>query len=267
MENQEPLCGLCEQPIRAGEELGEAHNGRTPEHRLRAHRECVRWSQAILRGLGPECTRQTSLPGPAPEGILIHDVASVITYWSTGAAAMYGWTEAEAHGQVVSELLRAEYPQPLAEIEAAIMRDAYWHGELVHTRRDGTRLRVASHWALQCDEHSQPRAIFQWNTDVGARRRLEAEHAARAQLEGVLLAARTMEHELNNQLTPTVGYTALLAADPALPAHLRRAATQAFRGATEAGRTLARLMQLTALQEKQWGAELAPTIDLERSSA
>jgi PAS domain S-box-containing protein len=211
--------------------------------------------------------RQASLLELASDGIFVRDLEGVITYWSAGAAAMYGWSKAEVLGQVVCQLLRTEYPQPLAELEAAVLRNGHWRGELVHTRRDGTRLIVASRWALQRDERGRPLAILELNTDVTERRRLEAERTERAQLEGVLLAARTMEHELNNKLTPTLGYTGLLAEDPALPEHLRRAASQAFEGAAQAGQILRRLMQLTAIQEKRWGTKVGTTIDLECSSA
>jgi len=42
-----------------------------------------------------------------------------------------------------------------------------------------------------------------------------------ARLEGVRLAARTLEHHLTNHLTLTVGYAELIAEDPELPERLR----------------------------------------------
>ena len=169
-----------------------------------------------------------------------------------------------AQGRIAHELLHTEFPQPLAEIEAAVIHQGGWEGEVTHHRRDGTRLIVASRWALQRDDHGQPLAMLELNTDVTERQRLETERGERARLEGVVLAARTMEHELNNKLTPTAGYAALLARDPSLPAHLRRAATQALEGAQAASRILNRLRQLTSIQEKEWGANVGPTIDLDR---
>ncbi|HLH27254.1 MAG TPA: response regulator [Chloroflexota bacterium] len=218
-------------------------------------RQRLKQQQAVLR-------RQASLLELATDGIFVRDLEGVITYWSTGAVGLYGWTKAEAQGKVSHELLHTEFPRPRAEIEAAVVHEGGWEGELIHTRRDGTRLVVASRWSLQRDDYGRPLAILELNTDVTERQRLEAERAERARLEGVVLAARTMEHELNNKLTPTAGYAALLARDPALPAHLRRAATQALGGAQEASRILNRLRQLTAIQEKTWGANVGPTIDL-----
>ena len=96
--------------------------------------------------------------------------------------------------------------------------------------------------------------------------RLEAERAARARLEGVLLAVRTLEHELNNTLALTVGWAGLAAADPALPAALRPAVEEARRGAEAAVDIVQRLRQLTHIEEIQWGPNLHSTIDLSRAS-
>ena len=47
-----------------------------------------------------------------------------------------------------------------------------------------------------------------------------------ARLNGVRLAARTLEHHLTNHLTLTVGYAELIAEDPELPERLRDMALQ-----------------------------------------
>jgi integral membrane sensor domain MASE1 len=99
------------------------------------------------------------------------------------------------------------------------------------------------------------------------RRALEVERVARARLEGILLAARTMEHELGNKLAVTLGWTELLAANPALPASLRSAAEEALDGAVQATTILRQLQALSRVQETNWGPDVPPTIDLARSTA
>jgi integral membrane sensor domain MASE1 len=96
------------------------------------------------------------------------------------------------------------------------------------------------------------------------RRQLEEARVARARLEGVLLAARTIEHELCNQLALTVGWAELLKADPALPPALREAADGAHTGALAAATTVQQLQQLNWLPETDWGPDLPTTIDLAR---
>jgi len=76
--------------------------------------------------------------------VFVHDMNNVITYWNRGAEEQYGWTREEAAGRVTSELLQAHFPEPLETILAGLLRTGRWDGELVHTRRDGTKAVVAS---------------------------------------------------------------------------------------------------------------------------
>lgn len=66
-------------------------------------------------------------------------------------------------------------------------------------------------------------------------------------LESVVLAARTMQAEMNNQLALSVGYGELLTKSPRLPDDLRLQAEEALRGAEEAAETLARLCRIARL--------------------
>ena len=45
-------------------------------------------------------------------------------------------------------MLRTEFPVPEAEIEAALLRDGRWEGELVHHTRDGRPFAVAARWVV-----------------------------------------------------------------------------------------------------------------------
>lgn len=82
---------------------------------------------------------------------------------------------------------------------------------------------------------------------------------ALARLEAVLLATRTAESELTDQLTRTIGYAELLSRDPALPGHLREAARQAADGAAAAAEILIRLRHETSSQESEWCPRSDPT--------
>ena len=83
-----------------------------------------------------------------------------------------------------------------------------------------------------------------------------------AHLEGILLAARTFEHELNTKLTSTVGYCQLMLRDRALPDHLRERAELALAGALEASEIIRRLLVLSDPTVIDWGATGETTIDL-----
>lgn len=85
-------------------------------------------------------------------------------------------------------------------------------------------------------------------------------------LQGVHLAAHTMQHELGNTLTRTSGYTQLLASQATLTAEGQAAAQQALRGVQEAIAIVQRLEAVATLEETDWGPNIPPTIDLARSS-
>ena len=88
---------------------------------------------------------------------------------------MYELTFAQAHGQVVHQLLQTEFPKPLPQIEEEVVRAGRWEGELIHTRRDGSRLIVASRWALQRDGLGRPKAFLEINRDITERKHAEEE--------------------------------------------------------------------------------------------
>jgi light-regulated signal transduction histidine kinase (bacteriophytochrome) len=63
----------------------------------------------------------------------------------------------------------------LEEIKARLFAYGHWEGEVVHTRRDGGRIVVASHWVLHKNELDEPRAILEVNNDITERKRAEEE--------------------------------------------------------------------------------------------
>jgi PAS domain S-box-containing protein len=116
---------------------------------------------------------QGQLLNLAHDMILVREVDGAITFWNTGAERVYGWTQEEAIGQVSHDLLRTKFPVPLEQIQAELEKKGYWDGELVHSQRDGTKLVVASRWALQTDERGQPRAYLEINNDITGRKHAE----------------------------------------------------------------------------------------------
>ena len=79
----------------------------------------------------------------------MRDEHDVITYWNRGAEELYGWTKEEAIGTVAHTRMQTVFPAPLPDIMAELTRTGRWEGELVHTRRDGTPVVVASRWSLR----------------------------------------------------------------------------------------------------------------------
>ncbi|HEY3058546.1 MAG TPA: hypothetical protein VGL99_06180 [Chloroflexota bacterium] len=83
-----------------------------------------------------------------------------------------------------------------------------------------------------------------------------------ARLDGVRLAARTLEHHLTNHLTLTVGYAELIAEDPELPERLRDMARQVLDSAQAAVDSVRRLRQVDQVHLIDEGMPGGPLIEL-----
>lgn len=149
------------------------------------------------------------------DAVLVRDMENVITYWNHGAQQLYGWTSEEAVGQLTHVLLQTKFPLPLPELRARFLRDAFWEGELVHRRRDGTEIVVASRWLLQRTGEGIATAIFEINNDITPRKRAEAElrdseerfqRLANATFEGIAIHEQGKILETNQALVEMFGY-------------------------------------------------------------
>lgn len=113
---------------------------------------------------------QAELLDLSHEAILMRDPINRILSWSHGAERLYGWTAQEALGHLSHTFLRTRFPTNRQTIEAQLERDGQWEGELVHTRQDGSTIRVQSHQMLLRDEHQQVTAILELNHPLDAQK-------------------------------------------------------------------------------------------------
>jgi len=118
---------------------------------------------------------QAGLLDVTHDTIFVRNMNDVITYWNRGAEALYGWSKEEALGKVSHHLLQTKFPAPLDRINASMLEAGRWEGELVHSKRDGTQVTVASRWSLQRDEGGQLAGILETNNDITERKRVEAQ--------------------------------------------------------------------------------------------
>lgn len=86
---------------------------------------------------------------PAEDAMMVRNTDGTIKYWSEGAQKLYGWEPGVTLGAISHRLLKTVFPEPLDAIEAALGNKGYWEGQLIHERRDGSKVAVASHWKLQ----------------------------------------------------------------------------------------------------------------------
>jgi len=105
--------------------------------------------------------------------IFVRDAKDIITYWNRGAQELYGWTQVEALGKVTHNLLHTNFTEPLEQINATLLRTGRWDGELVHSKRDGTQVVVASRWSVQRDQQGRSIGTLETNNDITERKRAE----------------------------------------------------------------------------------------------
>src|SRR5256886_11445403 len=165
--------------------------------RLRKSAETLRESAAPL-----DLTHDT---------IFVRDVNDVITYWNRGAEESYGWNRNEAVGQNSHDLNQTVFPAPLEDITAELIRTGRCEGELIHTRRDGTKVVAACRWSLPRDDYGCHAATLETNNDITERKRAgealqqtqaELAHVTRGTTLGELAAS--IAHEINQPLAAII---------------------------------------------------------------
>jgi PAS domain S-box-containing protein len=111
-------------------------------------------------------TKRARLLDLSSDAIMVRDGADRVTYLNQSACDLYGYSREEAMGRVTHELFRTEFPEPLEHITGQLHRDGRWTGELIHRRKDGTKIVVASRWALDKDERGNQNCVLETNNDI-----------------------------------------------------------------------------------------------------
>jgi PAS domain S-box-containing protein len=149
--------------------------------------------------------------------------------------------KASQNGQSAASKVRAEVAVPLLDEETLI-------GAISVTTFDETR-----RFTLEDAELLEVLAGLAAASLVGHEE---------ARLGGVLLSARTAQHEVNNRLSLVRGYGEIVADHPDLPDDLKHPAQEIVRASRAAAEILRKLGKLDALREVEWGPGLRPTLDL-----
>jgi PAS domain S-box-containing protein len=185
----------------------------------------------VEAALMQDLKHQALLLASASDAIIeLMDVNDTVQYWNHGAETLYGWSTAEAVGKNIHSLLKTVFPTPLDEIKAMLVKQRDWAGEVIHTKRDGTQVFVASHWTLQRDGEAGTTTWLEINRDITERKKSELE----------LLSAHN-ELEQSNKSLRELSATLLRAQDE----ERRRIARELHDGT---GQTLvALILALTAL--------------------
>lgn len=135
--------------------------------------ETMHDAQIKLQVSREEAEQKSQLLDFAHDYIMVRDLDSRVIYWNQGAEKGYGFTVAEAIGQVTHELLQTKFPEPLDVIMTELMARGHWEGELVHSRKNGQEIFVQSHWTLNRDAAGNPVSLMEINHDITKQKKAE----------------------------------------------------------------------------------------------
>jgi len=157
---------------------------------------------------------QAALLDYAQDAICVRDLESQITYWSSGAERLYGWTKEEAVGRNEFDLLFIEITPDISKAQTEVVKHGEWSGELSQRKKSGEEVIVQSRWALVRSDKGEPQSVLVINTNITDRKKLEAQFLRAQRLESIGTLAGGIAHDLNNVLSPIM-----------LGAHLLRSKT------------------------------------------
>jgi PAS domain S-box-containing protein len=154
--------------------------------------------------------QQAALIDITSDAIFVCDLSNRILFWSQGAERMYGWLAAEVQANIAHELFQQESLSQLTEAQSIVIEQNNWYGELKQLTKDGREIIVESRWTLITDQQGNPQSILVVNTDITEKKQLEKQLLHSQRLESIGTLAGGIAHDLNNILTPILGFTQLL---------------------------------------------------------
>jgi two-component system, cell cycle sensor histidine kinase and response regulator CckA len=173
-------------------------------------------AQELLKQREKRIEQQAGLLDASRDAMIVRDLEDRIEYWNSAATEIYGWTEAEAVGESMRDLLRVS-AETYAIAKTTTLFNGRWNGDVQKTARDGRTLIMDCRWSVIRGTDGEATGIFAVETDVTERRREEAKVARDERLEGLGTLAGGIAHDLNNVLTPLLMSVQLLAANESDP--------------------------------------------------
>jgi PAS domain S-box-containing protein len=110
--------------------------------------------------------------------------------WTEGCETLYGWAAGEAIGKIADDLLRTQFPVPLAQIEEEMRSSGKWKGDVKQFRKDGSEIWVHVQWLVLPGRDGEDPLVIATHSDMTARLRMQRE------LETANERLNRMAHEL-----------------------------------------------------------------------
>ena len=105
------------------------------------------------------------------DSVVVRDMAGRIVEWNAAAEAFYGWSREQAVGADLHDLLRSRDVSRVAEMEARLLAEGGWEGELCRTTRSGAEIWIDLRCSLRRDAGAHSVCVVETGRDVSDRRR------------------------------------------------------------------------------------------------
>src|SRR5271157_748416 len=108
------------------------------------------------------------------DAIILWRVGGGIESWNRGAEELYGYSEEEARGRSLNDLLKARRPGGWQELESSLRQNGEWFGEIGHTTKDGREVTVSSRQLIGRGLDGSER-VLEIDRDITDSKRVEEE--------------------------------------------------------------------------------------------
>ncbi len=154
--------------------------------------QALRESQAALR-------QQAELLKLSFDAVIVWRMGRGIESWNRGAEELYGFSESEALGHDIHELLRTSHAITVPDFENILREQRQWNGELCHVTKDGREVIVSSRLHIGSGLDGEER-VLEIDRDVTDQKRVQQElQRAHDQLEEKV-QQRTSELQKANRM-------------------------------------------------------------------
>ena len=120
------------------------------------------------------------------ESVIVRALDGRIEAWNAASETLYGHAPSAVTGRLADEVLKTQYPTPLADIEALTLTEGTWRGEVRRTSAAGAELSILAHWSLRRTSDGAPAAIIETGCDITASKKAEEALRYSEQLAGRL---------------------------------------------------------------------------------